>query len=422
MPIATRRIRIIRFLMMLSLSIAMLAYGWFRSPSPRWVVGSTNEFHATLGFHDLHTILGFSQTGEMLTIRNIPIEVVNHPLAGLPSRPGKYRSEFVIRDPSSGRELRRYPCPENSYRTMTLLPDGQHLLLQSKWEDEVPGFTVFNISDGSTTPRQNDNIFSNFGEFSSNGKYCCASNHEGDTFIYDFEESKALYPVRKAMFSQDSKRWMMEDSKGDNVKLRFYSLETGQEQGSVVLPYTWQTILTYKSWVGDRIEFWMQDADSTRSSLYSCKVQNFVLSDLRKEPDWHGAYDRTAESKFEYQKSDHWAGVWRSVRQDSLLIDLWNSVNDFLRLNKRMPQSQIPVQTWQQLEPYTGRPISRPLRVESSPPNLSPDGRFLLTTPQKIQCWDLPLRSYLLMAIMLVIGQWIALWRSQWLLRRQELS
>jgi hypothetical protein len=422
MPIATRRIRIGRFLMMLCISIAILAYGWFRSPSPRWIVGSANEFRNAVGMDEFHTVLGFGSQGELLTTHNVPHETVRRGTPGTPPRRNSYRSDFVIRDPGSGRELRRFPIPDIYVGNRALMPDGLHVLLQSDHRNDTPSIAVFNVSDGAITHHLDEYTTERHYNFSPNGRYLDVMNKDGDHFIYDFVEKKVRFPVRNPLFSADNKRWAMEDSSGDNIKLRFYSLETGQELGSVVLPYTWQTILTYKSWVGDRIEFWMQEANSTLSALYSCNVRNYVLSELRREPDWRGAFDRSAESKIEYQRNEHWAGVTRSVPTDNFLVGIWNSVNDFLGLNRRVNPFQISAQTWQQFDPQTGRPVSRPLKVNSGYLNVSPDGRLLLlTSGQGIQCWDLPLRSYLPIAIMVVIGQWIVLWRSRWLIRQHVL-
>lgn len=385
--------------------MAILVLVWFFPQQPRWIVDSGDGSDLALGFTD---------RGEVLTVCNTVRTI---------GRTRTRQNTYSIRDLMTGKELRSLSIPPEYGSAGVLIPDGKNLVLMSDPESQAIKLASLNLNDGSTTHQLDECTLSEFRSFSPNGRYWTITNAEGDNFIYDSVLKKNLFPTRKPLFCSDNQRLIMEDSSGDHVAFQFYSLSTGQQLGRVELPYPWQTILKYRSWEGDRVEFWIRDPDSRRLTLYSCDVSDYELNDLRQEPDWKGAVIPEDGNACLYLRGDHWSGVWRPQPTSNYLHGLWNRTAQKLGLASLMVSPPRPVFTWQSLNPNTGEPIHHPIPIASyTGCELSPDGRTLLAYDGQLKCWDVDPPSRFPLAIIAVVGIWIALWRSRWLIRPLEMA
>ena len=404
-----QRVRMWRCSLAVIFSIAIFSFAWFFPQQPRWVV-ETKPGHAY--------VLGFTDQGEVLTLHNEELT---------PGTARTVRLTFIIREMMTGKELRRFPIPSEYNKTPILLPDGKGVVLCSDPRNQLIKLASLNLNDGSITPQIDNYTTSDFRCFSPDGRYWCVANAEGDNFIYDSMLKKISFPTRKAFFNSDNQRLVMEDSSADQVAFKFYALSTGQELGRVELPYPWQTILKFRSWEGDRIEFWIEEQDVSRKTLYSCDVSHYQLSDLRREPDWKGAVINNGSGLTEYLQGAHWAGVWTAqwneMYTEHSLHTLWDRTVVYLGLRSYMLPAPSPVFTWQSLNPQTGEPIRRPIPICSYLGcRVSPDGRLLFAHDRKLKCWDVDPPSRLPLTIATVAGMWILLWKSRWLIRTPEMA
>lgn len=408
-PQMRQRVRMWRCTLAVTFSIAILSFAWFFPQQPRWVVG-TKPGHAY--------VLGFTDQREVLTLYNDS------------SAAGTARTAqvtFIVREMMTGKELRRFLIPSEYNKNPTLLPDGKSVVLCGDPRNQPIKFASLNLNDWSITPQLNDYMISNFECFSPDGRYWSVVNTTGDNFIYDSASKKISFPTRKPFFNSDNQRMLMEDSSADQVAFKFYSLPTGQELGRVELPFPWQTILKFRSWEGDRIEFWIEDQDAGRKTLYSCDVSNYQLSDLQQEPDWKGAVISNGSGLTEYLRGPHWAGVWTVqwsvMYTENYLHTLWDRTVVNLGLRSYMLREPSPVFTWQPFNPETGKPIRSPVSIPStSGCRLSPDGRLLFAYDRKLKCWDVDPPSRLPLTIAAVAGMWILIGKSRWLIRTPEMA
>lgn len=404
-----QRVRMWRLSLAVIFSIAILAAVWFFPQLARWGVNTGDGYDQLLGFTD---------RGEVLTVHNE---------SRAPGTPRSLRSTCSVREMLSGKERQRFKIPPEYDVTPTLLPDGKTLVLRSHPKGPALKLASWNLNDGSTTHQLDGYTLSEFQCFSPNGRYWTVTDTEGDNFVYDSVLKKISFPTRKPLFCSDNQRLIMEDSSGDQVAFQFYSLSTGQLLGRVELHYPWQTILKFRSWEGDRIEFWIEDQDASRKTLYSCDVSNYQLSDLQREPDWKGAVISNATGVTEYLRGAHWAGVWTGVWRDMhtkhYFHSMWDRTVVNLGLKSYMLRPPRPVFTWQSLNPETGEPICRPISIASyTGCRLSPDGRLLFAYDGNLKCWDVDPPSRFPLVITALVGIWIMLWKSRWLIWPPEMA
>ncbi len=392
------RLGLIRQSIAVVFSLFILFVGWSWNPHPDWIV-------------DACTIpIGITRQGELVAVLS----------ARDSSR--KVNSTLVVYEVSSGHELRRSPILwEPGHSVAVLAHDDEWIVLVlGSPQQALHPFAILSVRDGSVLHAPANVFIDETISVSPDGRYMGVRTEEPERFIYEVASNKLLFPGRKPVFSSDGRQWAEEDSSGENIRIKFHSMDDGRLLGSHVLPFPWQTGLRLTAWTGNRLEFSIREGASRLISPYSCTVDDYVLKDIHTDVfvPYSGDLPGTETVELGYVRGKNWAGQWMVKQTNSRAADLWNRLVPAINLPRAWYVHAGYQQTWQSMDPESGKPCSRVLNINGSNPRFSPDGQWLVTGGQTLQCWRIPPRSPWPFTLLAATAPW--LWMEfQWFRRRE---
>ena len=262
-----------RFLIAVLLTVVILCMGGNSNPDPVWSHDFTGGKSQPMGI---------TRRGELVALEEHPS-----------------RSCLTVYEVSSGRMLLRHTVPSNPEDGGMLTPDGERVVLFPVLHDTHSAvrqyfspshLAVVRISDGKTLLDDYEvHGVSRFSDgeilISPDGRYVEALDASGHPHLYDMEAGKLLWYSSQPLFSPDSKSCVELNRSWQATSLRLRSMEDGHVIGKFPLPFKRDTNVTLKSWVGDRLEFWVTPLKGELVEVHSFTLRGQGLGEVRREPD-----------------------------------------------------------------------------------------------------------------------------------------